>query len=322
MRFVLCLTMALGLSAAHVAHATAADKRNVTLNANAVGLLASQPSAMQEGIAISGAVTHVESLRVLPIAGNGSLQSLNDLLFLHGVDVAILSSDSLGYARKHKLYSDEDTKLAYLAKLANSSVVILTRTDTASLRDLAGRKVATGPATSDSFLAADLIFGDQQINVDRLALHGSAAVKALRDGTVDAAVLVTAESNTTLASIKLDNGLKVLPVSVSAALAEVYAPSIIDAAQYPGLVSEGAVIETVASAVILAVFDWPKNSKNADKLRKFDKALFEYYLSGLSADRVTNFSAAVPGWKPFGATNQSSQSLPVGVPGTLVAYNP
>jgi TRAP-type uncharacterized transport system substrate-binding protein len=313
--------MALGLLAAHVAGVTAADKRNATLNANAIGLLASQPSAMQDGIAIADAVSHVESLRVLPIVGNGSLQSLNDLLFLEGVDVAILSSDSLGYARKHALYSDEDRKLSYLVKLANSSIVILVRGEATSLKDLSGRKVATGPATSDSFIAADLVFGDQQITVERLALQGTAAINALRDGTVDAAVLVTGESSAALAAIEQESGLRILPVSVSEKLADVYAPSILDASQYPNLMKQGSAIETVAAAVILAVFDWPKTSKNAGKLRKFDKALLDHYLSGLTADKVTNFSAAVPGWKPFGIANQSSVVLPVGVPGTLVAYS-
>lgn len=321
MRFVSSFILAACLAAASLSGAVAADKRNTTLNANAVGLLASQPSAMQDGIAISAAVAHVDSLRVLPIVGNGSLQSLNDLLFLKGIDVAIVSSDSLGYARKHALYTDEDGKLAYLAKLANSSVVILARGEVAAVKDLAGRKVATGTANSDSFIAADLIFGDQQVAIERVALQGAAAIRALREGSIDAAVLVTAESQAALAAIEPGSGLRILPVSASETLAEVYSPSILDAAQYPGLLPQGSAVETVAAAIVLAVFDWPRASKNAEKLRRFDKALFDQYLSGLSADKVTNFSAAVPGWKAFGASSQSSVLMPVGVPGMSVAYS-
>lgn len=321
LRFVLSFILGFGLAVANVSGALAADKRNVMLNASTIGLLASQPSAMQEGIAISSAVQHIDSLRVLPIVGNGSLQSLNDLLFLQGVDVAIVSSDSLGYARKHELYKAEDGKIAYLAKLANSSVIVLARNDINSLKELAGRKVATGPATSDSFVAADLIFSDQQIVIERTSMQGSAAIKALRDGAVDAAVLVTSESQSALSAIEAGSGLHMLPVSVSEQLAEVYAPAIVDSTQYPSLMSQDSAVETVAAAVVLAVFDWPKGSKNAERLRKFDKALFDHYLSGLSADKVTNFSAAVPGWKPFGEPKKSSEFLPVGVAGKLVAFS-
>lgn len=315
------MVVGLGLAAANMSVAYAADKRSATLNASTIGLLASQPSAMQDGIAISSAVQHIDNLRVLPIVGNGSLQSLNDLLFLKGVDAAIVSSDSLGYARKHELYVDEANKLAYLAKLSNSSVIILTRAQVTALKDLAGRKVATGPATSDSFIAADLIFGDQNIEMERVALQGSAAIQALRDGSVDAAVLVTAESQGALAAIEAGSGLRILPVSVSEQLTDVYAPAIVDASQFPNLLQQDAAVETVTAAVVLAVFDWPKGSKNAERLQKFDKALFDQYLSGLSADKVTNFSAAVPGWKPFGAAKQSSRFVPVGVAGQLVAYS-
>ena len=36
-----------------------------------------------------------ENLHVLPIVTRGPTENLNDLLFLRGVDVAIISSDSL-----------------------------------------------------------------------------------------------------------------------------------------------------------------------------------------------------------------------------------
>lgn len=314
------LILAVGLAAASAVAVPAADKRNSLLNANTVGLLVSQPSAMPDGIAISNAVAHVDGFRVLPIVGEGSLQSLNDLLFLKGVDAAIVSSDSLGYARKHELYADEDDKLAYLAKLANSSVIILARSSIASVKELAGRKVATGPAGSDSFVAADLVLGDQQVTVERSSLQGASALKALQEGSLDAAVLVTGEHQSVLAAIEKGSGIRILPVSVSEGLAEVYAPAILDAAQFPNLLGQEEAVETVAAAVVLAVFDWPKQSSNAGKLQRFDKVLFEHYLSALSADKVTNFSAAVPGWKPFGEPKKSTRSSPVGVSGTSVAY--
>ncbi len=324
MRFVLSLLVGFALSSAGLTASFAADRRSTALNANAIGLVSAQQLTFADSIAIAHAVDHVDSLRVLPIAGNGSLQSLNDLLFLKGVDVAIVSSDSLGYARKHALYKDEADKLAYLAKLANSSIVIISRKDITSATALAGRKVAAGPADSDSFIASDLVFGDLGTEIERVALSGSAAITAVRDGVVDAAVLTTAESMSALAAIEQGSNLHILPFTASEKLAEVYAPAIIDSAQLPNLIADGKAVETVAAALVMSVVNWPKGSPNARKLAKFEKALVESYFSGLSDDKITNFSAAVPGWRAFGDARQSAITGPASGPvvpvGTLVAF--
>ena len=100
------------------------DLRSLKLNQSTVGLLASQPGLSENVLEMANAMDHTDGLRVLPIIGRGSLQSINDLLFLRGVDVALLSSDSLAFVKKHNLYKDETGKLAYLAKLATLNVVV------------------------------------------------------------------------------------------------------------------------------------------------------------------------------------------------------
>jgi hypothetical protein len=70
-------------------------------------------------------------------------------------------------------------------------------------------------------------------------------------------------------------------------------------ADFPRLIADGTAVETVASALILAVFDWPERSERFYKLRKFNKALLSTYLASRKEDQSTNFSAAVPGWKQY-----------------------
>src|SRR5258708_20755570 len=41
--------------------------------------------------------------RVVPVVGKGSLQSLTDLKYLRGIDMAILQTDVLDYARERRL---------------------------------------------------------------------------------------------------------------------------------------------------------------------------------------------------------------------------
>src|SRR5262245_1533894 len=56
--------------------------------------------------------------RVVPVVGRGPLQNLNDLKYLRGIDLAIIQSDALDYARQQRLLLGADS-LTYVAKLHN-----------------------------------------------------------------------------------------------------------------------------------------------------------------------------------------------------------
>jgi uncharacterized protein len=307
---------------AAVTSAAATDNRAPALNDNALGLIASNSRLIVDAASIARATDHVSNLRILPILGRGSLQSLNDLLFLESADVAVMSSDSLAFARKQKLYSGEAEKISYLAKLGNSSIILLTRNGITNINELAGRKVAAGTADSDAFVAADLIFGDAGVDIERVSINGAEAIGALKDGRIDAALMTTAESGDALASIATDSGISMVPLSVSERLGVAYAPAIATREQFPALIKSDQPVETVAAALVLAVYDWPKSSRHFAKLKRFNSALFDSYFAGLSEDRRTNFTASVPGWKPYEALKESSRHLPVANAHLFVAYSP
>lgn len=275
------------------------DLRSLKLNQSTVGLLASQPSLSENALEIANAMDHTDGLRVLPIIGRGSLQSINDLLFLRGVDVALLSSDSLAFVKKHDLYKDETGKLAYLAKLATLNVVVVARKDIAGVNSLEGMRIATGPANSDEFVAAELVFDALGTKYERVPTTGKNSLAALLDGRIDAAVFVGTPSYRLLNSIKANSGLHIIPLPLPGTLAETYSPAILESTEFPNLIAEGTAVETVAAALILAVFDWPDRSERFYKLKKFNKALLSTYLATRTAEQGTNFSAAVPGWKQY-----------------------
>ena len=275
------------------------DVRSLKLNQSTVGLLASQPSLSENVLEMAAAMDHTDGLRVLPILGRGSLQSINDLLFLRGIDVALLSSDSLAFVKKHDLYKEETGKLAYLAKLATLNVVVVARKDIAGVNSLEDMRIATGPANSDEFVAAELIFDALGTKFERIPTTGKNSLAALLDGRIDAAVFVGTPSYRLLNSIKANSGLHILPLSLPESLAETYSPAILESSDFPNLIAEGTVVETVAAALILAVFDWPERSERFNKLKKFNKALLSTYLATRTAEQSTNFSAAVPGWKQY-----------------------
>ena len=292
------------------------DIRGLKLNQSTVGLLASEPGLAASVLEIANALDHTDGLRVVPIIGRGSLQSINDLLFLRGVDVALLSSDSLAYVKKNNLYKDETGKIAYLAKLANVNVIVLARKDIAGIENLSGLRVATGPANSDEFVAAELVFEALGTKYERVPTTGNSSLSALLDGRIDAAVFVGPDSTLLLNSLKANSGLHILPISLPEGLAEIYSPAILSHTDFPRLVANDTAVETVAASLILAVFDWPERTERFYKLKKFNKALLSTYFATRNSEQSINFSAAVPGWKQYltakdlmGASKPSQNSL-------------
>ena len=61
----------------------------------------------------------------MPVVGKGSLQSLTDLKYLRGIDMAILQTDVLGYAKEQKLLPDVNSLFTYITKLYNEEFHLL-----------------------------------------------------------------------------------------------------------------------------------------------------------------------------------------------------
>src|SRR4051812_41150440 len=69
------------------------------LNANTVTLISGTIGGtyVQFGADLASVLDDGNQLRVLPIVGRGSVQSVADILFLQGVDLGIVRSDTLDY---------------------------------------------------------------------------------------------------------------------------------------------------------------------------------------------------------------------------------
>jgi TRAP-type uncharacterized transport system substrate-binding protein len=72
------------------------------LNANTVTLISGTIGGtyVQFGADLASVLDDGNKLRVLPIVGRGSVQSIADILFLQGVDLGIVRADTLDYLEK------------------------------------------------------------------------------------------------------------------------------------------------------------------------------------------------------------------------------
>jgi uncharacterized protein len=294
-RFVVSVLLAVVLSSS----VQAEDARVAKLNQGTIGLVASQPELLGTALQISKAIDHTNGLRLLPIVGRGGLQTINDLMYLRSVDAALLSSDALAYVQKNGLYTEDAPKISYLAKLANANVIVLARREFTTLESLRGMRIAVGTSESDGFVAADLIFGSLGLSYEGVGMSAETAIKAMQDKTIDAAVFAGAGSSNALAGVNQASGLHIVPISADKELAKTYSPAILSHADFPNLIAADYAVETVASAIVLAVHEWPNQSERFQKLAKFNAALTTKYFPAQGPAQTTNFSATVPGWKTY-----------------------
>src|SRR6266403_6181543 len=108
------------------------------LNANTVTLISGTIGGtyVQFGADLASVLDDGNKLRVLPIVGRGSVQSVADILFLQGVDLGIVRADTLDYLEKKGIAHDLRKQLTYVTKLYNEEMQVIAPVAVRNLRDL------------------------------------------------------------------------------------------------------------------------------------------------------------------------------------------
>ncbi len=185
------------------------------------------------------AVNDADNLRVLPIASDGAMTNVRDILLLRGVDLGISSVQALNALKASGEYGpDLDRRIAYVAQLPADIFHVLARPEYKSLQDLNGKKVNVLPkgAATASFGPKLLkAFGVEIAPVH--ATHGD-AIQLMRAGEIDAALCICPIPVPAFAAVK-EPGFKILEVPYVAALEQSYLPASVSSAHYPNLDCSG-----------------------------------------------------------------------------------
>jgi len=91
-------------------------------------------------------------------SSEGSLQNLGDLKLLRGVDLAILQTDVLDYARQANYFPGIETWISYIAKLYNEEFHLLARRDVKGVADLANQRVNVDLRGAGTAITAGRLF--------------------------------------------------------------------------------------------------------------------------------------------------------------------
>ncbi|GGC43552.1 hypothetical protein GCM10011504_22500 [Siccirubricoccus deserti] len=279
---------------------------SVRANAGTVGVIAGGVDGTYVRIAadLAAVLDDGDQLRVLPTLGKGSLQNISDILVLRGIDIGIVQSDVLAYARRQRLLPSVETLVQYIAKLYDEELHVLAGPGVQRLEQLAGKPVNIDLRGSGTAMTAALLFEDLGIPIEPRHETQGEALERLKRGEIAALVYVAGKPARLFTGLPADAGLRLLPVPATPALLETYLPARFVPADYPGLVVEEPV-DTLAVGAVMAVYAWQPGTERHRKVARFVEAFFAKFPSFLQPPRhpkwrEVNLAAQVPGWTRFG----------------------
>ncbi len=253
-------------------------------------------------------------LRVLPILGSGGGQNIHDMLFLKGIDMGITDTAYLSYYKRKDpaLYANIENRVNYICKLLDAEMHMLTRKEIKSYADLEGKKVSFWKRNSISSLAAETVFEALGIHVQPVYLDNAAAIEKLRRGEIAAVTRTSGAPHGDYNGVKPADGFhllgldeKEIPWPAYSKLLERYVPARLTSAQYPVLIPEGQEVPTIATSIVLGVYNWPKNSERYYKVANFVERFFDNIDKFQEPSRhpkwakVNLFAEVKQGWRRF-----------------------
>lgn len=272
------------------------DKLNAWTIGLAGGLLEGAPIRFASDIA--RVVDDGDNLHVLPIVTRGPAENVEALLYLKGVDAAVINADALDDFKT--LVPNVDKKINYILNLFSSELHIFARPEIRSIDDLAGKPVNFNTPGTSAAYSGPLIFERLKINVDKLFLPHPLALEKLKQGEIAAVVFVTSKPVDAFSRGKWDPGFKFIPIEYDSRFEDHYLPASLTTSDYPQLISQGAQVSTIAVPTVLAAFNWAKDSDRYRRVARFVDHLFSrierLHESGFHPKwREVNLGATVPG---------------------------
>lgn len=270
------------------------------MNAWTVGLAGGQleGAPIRFAAEIARVVDDGPNLLVLPIVTRGAVENMNALLYMQGVDMAIVNSDALDEYKIQR--PDILNRVVYLLNLFPSELHVFVRPEIESLQDLAGKKVNFNTLGTAAAYSGPLIFSRLGVDVQKTFVPHQVALEQMRKGEMDAVVFVTSKPIDAFVRGRWDPGFKFLPVAYDAKFEDYYLPSNLEASDYPNLIKQGERVSTIAVPTVLLSFNWSANSNRYQRLARFVDTLFSRVdkLQAPGFDpkwKSINLAATVPG---------------------------
>jgi TRAP transporter TAXI family solute receptor len=275
------------------------------LNSNTVTLISGTIGGtyVQFGADLASVLDDGNRLRVLPIIGRGSVQSIADILFLKGVDLGIVRSDTLDYLEKKGFAKDIKKQFAYVTKLYNEEMHVIAPKSISSLKELDGKTVSVDLPNGGTFVTALIVFERLGIKPKFVYVEQRIAFEKMKGGEIDAVIAVQGKPSKFISQIK-DDRLHLVPVDYAKSLQGDYLPASLSAKDYPNLVGEQEQVDTIAVPAVLAAYNWAPNTERYKKLELFVDAFFTKFSAFQNPPfhpkwKEVSLTAPLPAWQRF-----------------------
>ena len=281
------------------------------MNAWTVGLAAGriEGAPLRLAAEIARVVDDGSNMQVLPIVTRGPTENVNALLYLRGVDLAMINADVLEEYRTE--FPDIRRHITYLFNLFPSELHVLVRPEIQRLQDLAGKKVNFNTPGTAAAYSGPMMFSRLGIDIEKTFIPHQTALQQLRKGEdrMAAIVFVTAKPVDAFTRGNWDSGFKLLPVPYDNKFEDYYQPAVLHSSDYPALIKQGERVETVAVPTALVAYNWPSGSNRYVRVERFVDSLYnrvdELRAPGFDAQwRTLDVNAAVPGLNRFPAAQE------------------
>ena len=247
--------------------------------------------------------------RVLPVIGKGTLQNITDLKLLRGIDMAIVQTDVLDYARQQNLFPGIEYWATYITKLYNEEFHLLARQDIKSVADLANQKVNVDLRGAGTTVTASRLFELLSIPVTATNDDQEVALDKLRRGEIAAMAFVTGKPAPIFRNLTANDGFHFLAIPLNPAVTASYVPTRLTAVDYPGVVPQDQAVDTVAVGAVLVAANLQQGTERYRNLANFVEAFFTGFQSLLDPGHhpkwhEVSITAELPGWRRFAPAEQ------------------
>ncbi len=248
-----------------------------------------------------------KNLHVIPMVTRGASSNVHALLYMRGVDLAIINSDSLAHYKKENNIPNLSSRINYITQLYLSELHVIARPGIKSLDDLKGKVVNFNTKGTAGAFSGPRIFERLGVKVSEKFISNDVALQQMQESDeISAVVYVTGKPVNSLKNTKWPKGFHLLPVNYSTKLTDHYLPTSLTSKDYPGLMSEGSRVPTVAVPTLLAVYNWKTTSKRYLKVERFIQYMLKHWKTFQKPPfhekwRNINLNANIPGWKRFPA---------------------
>jgi TRAP transporter TAXI family solute receptor len=281
------------------------------LNQNTVTLITGTIGGtyVQFGADLASVLDDGNKLRVLPIVGRGSVQSVADILFLQGVDIGIVRADTLDYLERKGFAKDIKKQFTYVTKLYNEEMQVIAPKSINSLKDLEGKTVSVDLPNGSTFVTALTVADRLGMKANWVYIEQRIAMEKLKTGEVDAVIVVGGKPYKSVSSFVNDGRFHLVKVDYEKPLQGDYLPATLTSKDYPNLIADGEKVDTIAVPALLAAYNWAPNTDRYRKLAVFVDYFFTKFPQFQNPPfhpkwKEVSLAAPLAGWTRLPAAQQ------------------